>query len=255
MRTVLLVLSMFGALLFGTALVLSYISPLLIERAAREVVRIEVEHQVGETIDSLSQSRIVGLAERALEKTDAEIAETQQSIRADLPRKVASVIADMLNADCECRKRLVASFQTGESIRLASRMQFRDRLAGLIESAYASVSNNLIREFRIFAASNAVAFALLGAITFWRKKPMLQLVLPAVVLIGAVVVTAGMYLFNQNWLHTIMFGQYVGLGYCIYLACVALLLADVVFNRARATTRLANLLLTAVGSAATAIPC
>jgi hypothetical protein len=56
-------------------------------------------------------------------------------------------------------------------------------------------------------------------------------------------------------LHTIVFGQYVGLAYALYLTVVALLLADVVLNRARVTTRLVNVALQAVGSVATAVPC
>jgi hypothetical protein len=82
-----------------------------------------------------------------------------------------------------------------------------------------------------------------------------QLILPAIVLVGAVIVTGGLYLFNQNWLHTVVFGQYVGLAYIVYLASAALLLADIVFNRARVTTRLVNLTLQSVGSVATAVPC
>jgi len=173
----------------------------------------------------------------------------------DLPREVANVIADMLNADCECRKRLVEHAQRSEVERLSSLAQVHRRLVGLIESAYASVTRSLMREFRIFTASNAVAFVLLGFITLIRPTADLQLVLPALVLVGSVVVTGGLYLFNQNWLHTIVFGDYVGLVYAVYLAGVALLLADVLFNRARVTTRMVNLVLQSVGSAATAIPC
>jgi hypothetical protein len=255
MRHFVLLLSLLGILLFGGALALSFLDPLLIERVAREVVRIEVERRLDEKIDSLSNTRVAGIAQRALQRTEVDIGRTQQAIRQDLPRKVASVIADMLNADCECRKRLIELAHRSEFERLSSLAQVRERLVGLIESTYASVTHSLMREFRIFAASNAVAFVLLGFITLVRRTAALQLVLPAFVLVGAVVVTSGLYLFSQNWLHTIVFGEYVGLLYAVYLAGVALLLADVLFNRARVTTRMVNLALQSVGSAATAIPC
>jgi hypothetical protein len=161
----------------------------------------------------------------------------------------------MLKADCECRKRLVEHAWKAERERLVSLARVREQLVGYIESAYASVTSKLIRELRIVAASNTVAFAVLACIAFIRKKASLQLALPAFVLLGAVIVTGGMYLFNQNWLHTIVFGQYVGLGYCFYLAGVALLLADVVFNRARVTTVLVNLILEAIGLVVKAAPC
>jgi hypothetical protein len=112
-----------------------------------------------------------------------------------------------------------------------------------------------MRELRIFTASNAIAFALLVVIMLFRRAATLQLFLVAVVLVGAVGVTGGLYIFNQNWLHTIVFSDYVGMAYAVYLAGVSLLFADVVFNRARATTRIVNLIFQSLGSAATAVPC
>jgi hypothetical protein len=235
LQRLLVALSLLGAFLFGAALLLSFLSPVLIERAAREVVRIEVERRVGDKIDSLSNSRLVGLAQRVLERTEADIAASQQAIRNEVPKKVANVIASMLDADCECRQRLIRHAEAYEGARLSSLTQLRERLVELIESAYASVTRNLLREFRIFSASNAGAFLMLALVTAVRRRSALQLLLPAVVLVGAVAVTAGLYLFNQNWLHTVVFGQYIGLAYLVYLIVVALMLTDVVFNRARVT--------------------
>jgi hypothetical protein len=116
----------------------------------------------------------------------------------------------------------------------------QERLVGLIEASYASVRHSLLREFRIFTATNALAFVLLGAVTLVRRRATLQLLLPALVLVGAVVVTGAIYVFGQDWLHTIVFGEYVGFGYTLYLAGVSALFADIVFNRARVTTRIVN---------------
>jgi hypothetical protein len=254
-RNGLLFLGLLGTALFAGAFALSFLEPLLIERAAREVVRIEVERRVGEKIDSLSGTRIVGLAQRALRRTELDIEGSLQAIRQDIPRKVADIVAGMLDADCPCRKRLVEYARSSSIERLSSLRQAQERLSGLIESAYASVTHNLMREFRIFTASNAVAFALLAVITLIYRAATLQLLLVGLVVVGAVVVTGGLYVFNQNWLHTIVFGDYVGMGYAVYLAGVALLFADVAFNRARVTTDIVNLALEALGSAVRAAPC
>lgn len=255
MRAVILTLSVLGTLLFGSAFALSFVEPILIERAARELVRIEVERRVGDKVDVLSNSRIAGMAQRALDKTDEEVERTKEAMRIELPRKVAKVVADMLDVDCECRKRLVEYAQKAASERLSSLVDVRGRLVTLIESAYSSATASLMREFRIFTGSNAAAFALLAAVTLLRRRATLQLALPAVILAGAVVVTASLYLFNQNWLHTVVYGQYVGFAYSLYLAGVALLLADVLLNRARVSTRLINAAFEAVGSAASIAPC
>jgi hypothetical protein len=255
MRHGLLVLGLLGTALFAGIFALSFLEPLLIERAAREVVRIEVERRVGKKIDSLSGARVTAFAQRALGRTDSEIERTLQAIRQDVPRKVADIVAGMLDADCECRQRLVENIRSVYFERLSSLRQARERLSILIESAYASVTANLMRELRIFTGSNAVAFALLAVIMLIRRAAALQLFLIAVVLVGAVTVTGGLYLFNQNWLHTILFGDYVGMAYAGYLAGVTLLFADVAFNRARVTTDIVNVALETVGSAMRAVPC
>ena len=255
MRQVLLALALAGTALFGAAFAISFLDPLLVERAAREVIRIEVERRVGEKIESLSGSKVAGLARKALVRVDADLEKAQRELAQDVPRKVAHVIADMLKADCECRKRLIASADKGHRQHVTSLTQMREHLVGLIESSYASVTANLMREFRIFTASNAVAFALLGLVTLFRRGSALQLVLPAVVLVGAVAVTASLYLFNQNWLHTVLYSQYLGLAYAGYLGAAAAFLADIVFNRARITTELVNAALHAAGSAVHAVPC
>ena len=52
----------------------------------------------------------------------------------------------------------------------------------------------------------------------------------------AVTATSAIYLLNQDWLHAVVYSDYVGFAYLGYLALASALLADVVFNRARATT-------------------
>jgi ABC-type multidrug transport system fused ATPase/permease subunit len=255
LRAALLLASIGGAVFFGAALLVSYVQPLLVEKAAREIVRTEVERRVGDKIEVLSNSKVVDLAQKALGKTEDEIVAARRAIADDVPRRVAEVVADMLNADCECRKRLVERAVKAQEEQLSSLGQIRQRLVGLIESSYASVTHNLMREFRIFSAANAAAFALLGLVTCFRRAAALQLMLPAVVLLGAAVITGALYLFNQNWLHTIIYSDYVGMAYFAYLAAVALALADVIFNKARVTTWLLNRAFDTVGSAAVATPC
>lgn len=254
MRRFLLILSWFGTLVFGGVFVTSFVSPLLIEQGAREIVRIEVERRVGEKVDRLTETRLTGFAQRILRETDSDIAATRQAIRDEVPSRVVLFIASMLNPNCPCRSILVQRALEVENDHLLSLTAIRDRLTTFIESAYASVAQQLMRELRIFCGSNAVAFALLGLVTHLRRRAMLQLMMPAIVLVGAVSVTGSLYLFEQNWLHTIVFGDYAGFTYAIYLMTMALLLADIVFNRARLTTRMLDLSINAVG-AVVAAPC
>lgn len=255
MRRTILAIGLLGTALSTVVLLLSFLNPLVIERAAREIVRIEVERRVGEKIDTLSNSRLTALAQKALGKTDEEFEAAKRALTQDVPRKVANVVADMLDADCECRRRLVRYATKAHQDRLTTLGRVREDLVSFIESAYSTVTANLMRELRIVTASNAAAFALLSLLAYLRRGASLQLLVPTVVLVGAVAITLSLYLFSQNWLHTILYGQYVGWGYAAYLIAVGACLADVLINRARVTTKVVNALLNAVGSTLQAIPC
>lgn len=255
MRRVILGFSLAGTLVFGSAFALSWLAPVWVERLASAAVRFEVEREAGERIDALSGAPIVGLAQRALGRTGAEMARTREVLRTEVPAQVARVTAAMLDPDCACRARLTAAFQAGARQHLVSLSDARVRLVALIESAYANVSKQLLREWRIFTASNAVAFALLGAVALIRRRAGVQLLVPAAALAGGVAVTAGLYLLGQDWLHTILFNDYVGLAYAAWLGVVVLLLADILGNRARVSTRLVNGVANMVGAGTPALTC
>lgn len=251
LRRLLLVVAALGSLLFAGLLALSFIEPLWIERAAREVLRLEVERRVGVRVDQVTNAQVMRMAQKALGATDAEIEARRRALHAEVPQRVANAMADLLKADCECRKRMVERAVQHEERALRSLEQVRERLSRLIESAYGEVSRQLMRELRIFCGVNALAFALLGLITLTRRGTMLQLLLPALALIGAAATTAAVYLFSQNWLHTVVFGQYVGWAYLAWYGLVAAWFADLLCNRARVT----NVLLHVAGSVGTAASC
>jgi hypothetical protein len=255
MRRFVLILGFIGAGIFAGAFFLSFARPMLVENLLRELLRVEVQHRVQESLDGLSDTGITRLAKAALHATDAEIEAARASSRERVNAEVAGVIAAMSDPDCDCRHRLSAYLAQAENSRASQLLGVRSRLSALIESAYASVSASLLREFRIFTGANAIAFGLLAIVALVRRRARLQLLLPALVIVGAVAITAGLYLFNQDWLHTIVFADYLGWGYAAWLAIVALLLADIAFNRARVGTQLVNALANVVGGAAGAIPC
>ena len=255
MRRAILWVSFLGFGICGSAWLISLLNPLLVERTARGAIKLEVERRVGEKLDALSNSRIIELAQSKVSATDARIAQANKALRDDILGKVADVIAQMNNADCECRQRLRDSYRNSTNSYIASLNSSKQSLVELIESSYAAVSSSLLREFRIFFGSNAGAFALLGLVAVVRRRASTHLILPAIVIVGAVLVTGGFYLFGQNWLHTIVFGQYVGLAYLLYLSGVSLILADICLNRARATTRAMNVILSLVGGVASLTPC
>ena len=244
-----------GLAVFGGLVVVSYATPITVERLAREAIQLEVERRVGERIDALSNTRLAGLARQALGKTSAQAAAAEDALRQQVPRRVADTVADMLKADCECRKRLARHFQEAAEARLASLRDAEARLSEWIEHGYATTREQLLRELRIFSGVNAICFVLLGGLSLWRRPTTPQLLLVAATVLGAVLVVGGFYLFKQDWLHTLVFGDYVGLSYIAYLVGAFALLSDIAFNRARLTTEVLSAALNAVGSGVQILPC
>lgn len=254
-RATLLGVSAAGFLFFGIAFLVSFVRPLVVESIAREFVRREVEARVQERIASLDGSRLGALAQRVLARNDHRIAEAKRKLAEGVPAKVAAVVAQMQDAGCECRNFVELAVSSSLMLDVLSRTAANEQLTRLIRNKYAEVVQALLREFRIFTAANALVFLLLGATAYFRRTAGLQLLLPAVVLAGAAVLVGSMYLFGQDWLHTILFSDYVGLGYFAYLGVAAVFLADVIFNHARVTTEIVNAGFQLAGAAIQAVPC
>ncbi len=248
-RAVVLWTGVVGAALFGTAFATSFVDPLFVEALARNMVRMEVEKRVGESLD---ESRLVALAERTLKRHSEEIAEARRALRDGVPRKVAEVVGEMLNADCACRQKIETSVSESLLERIAEKTRLDERLTSLVRTKYREVASALTREFRIFTGANAFVFALLVVTARLRREAGLPLVLPTLVLVGAAAVVGGLYLFEQDWLGTILFGDYVGFTYFAYLGAAAALLADVVFNKALVSRTIVEAALHAVSAG---IPC
>jgi hypothetical protein len=216
LRKTLLAISAVGALAFGAAFAMSWIRPVLVERAMRRVVQRELEQEIGKHIGSAAT------------------------------RRVAKVVAEMQDPDCPCRSVFVKA---------AARFLKLHAAIPPIRVHYVRVIRALMRELRIFTAANALVFLLLGITTYARKRAGLQLLLPAAVLLTASTVVAALYLFAQNWLHTIVFHDYVGLGYFAYLSLAVAFLSDIAFNHARVSTHVFNAACDLVGAAIQAAPC
>jgi hypothetical protein len=255
MRIFVNIVAFTGLALFGAAFVTSYVNPGFVETVARDAIRLEVERRVGERIDALDGGRLADIAKGMSGKNALEIAELKRKLAEGLPQKVAAIAAQMRNIDCECRKAIEKSMAGVLERRTADLSRINERLELLIRTQYMGVAESLTREFRIFTGANTLVFSLLAITAALRKRAGLQLVLPTVVLLGAAGLVGYLYLFHQNWLHTVLFSDYVGFGYFIYLALAIALLTDIVFNRARVTTRLLNALFSAAGSTLQAVPC
>ena len=233
LRATVFALGLIGALLFGSAWLASLVAPNWVEQIGRELVRQEVQKRVGQKIDALDQSALVGLARRYGGEQAARAERATRQLREQLPAKVAAVTAQMRDKDCTCRRAIEERLEAGLLADLADATRLQQRVGGLVRTQYMHTAAQLVREFRIFTGTNALVFALLAAAVLWRPRANIHLLPAAAVLVLAAGVTGYLYLFNQNWLHTVVFGSYVGWAYLAWLGVAAALLGDVCLNRGR----------------------
>lgn len=250
-----LVLGALGCVFFSLAFAASFASPGFVEQAAKQAIRHEVEKRVREKVDALDEGFLLRQAQVLARGHAERIGQARRALAQQLPERLSQVIAEMQNLDCECRRKVEAGIRSGLEGEITGASAARERLTVLIRAKYMETARQVVREFRIFTGTNALVFALLLAAVLAKPKAGLHLLPAAGVLLAAALVTGYLYLFNQDWLHTLVFSDYVGLGYLGYLAGAFALLGDVVLNRARVTAWVLGRVLEAVGSAVEVVPC
>ena len=226
----------------------------MIEASARTLLAAEVERRTLERLDTVSDSTLAGLARKAMAAHAHETAQLRRMKEA-LSERVSSTVDAMADPACACRADLRDQAHAGIDARRERLADGDARLGALVRSAYAHTAAQLQREVRIFAGTNALVFLALGVIAWWRRAAILHLLVPTVVLLGSVGVSTSFYLFNQDWVRTVVFNDYVGYGYSVWLGILLALLTDILANRARVTTRILNTVLHAAGSTLTVLPC
>ncbi len=244
-----------GGLAFAAACAWSWLDPLMVERMARAAILAEVRARVEVQVDALDDRGIAALAQRFAARERAEAAALRERWKRRLPEAIDLVAARMLDPDCGCRDpeadaaRLQRGLDAWYSGGIALAEGAAARLEALIATQYQDVAANLLREYRIFTATNAFVLLMLGAAVLVKRGAGVHLLPAALLVVVASALVSHAYLFKQDWLRTIVFAEWTGLWFVAYIAGVSLLLADLVFNGARITVQVLNALFSAIGAA------
>jgi hypothetical protein len=119
-----------------------------------------------------------------------------------------------------------------------------------MQSGYLAVVADLTRDIRIFTASNSVAFLLLLLVSFLKPEAVRELFVPGVLLAISTLACTYLYVFEQDWLLTIVHGSYLGWAYAAWLALAFGFLCDIWLNQARVTARVTEGVVGGIGSIA-----
>lgn len=161
----------------------------------------------------------------------------------------------MRDLNCECRKKYANYIKAGMQLRILSMKGENERLLDFVKGKYMHVVKKLTTDIRIVTGSNVFLFLLLALLSFLKPNAITHLFLPGVLLFISTLVCTYFYVFEQNWFFTIIYNDYVGWGYIVYVALLFMFLCAIAFNKGRVTTVIMNGLSKIVGSVTVVEPC
>jgi hypothetical protein len=241
-----------GLAAFGFFFLLTFSVPQGVETFARDYIT----QRVAERVDSTLGSSLAGtnealpeVARRLLERNTAQA----ELLKARARKLLESALAEIRDPDCACRLR---AWRDSSIESPAALDPVNQQLQFFVHGTYLRVVDDLTREVRIFTAINAGAFLLLLIVSFAKPGAARHLFVPGLLLVASSLLCTFLYVFEQNWLLTIVEGSYVGYAYAAWLCSAYLFLCDIALNRGRVTTALGNGAINFLGGAIAALtPC
>lgn len=260
MKITLRSIGLIGTLLFGMLFSITFKVPGFVEGMGKEFIQSQIQKKTNEKIEQVKSSnkdsKLGKLAAALYKKNQKKIDEVKELLKTKAHEKMALVVAEMSDLSCECRKKYSENLKQGFEFKLLSLQSANEQLTDFMKTKYMQVSIELKRDVRIFTGSNGIIFLFLLLISFLKPQAIKHLFLPGLLLFTATSISSFFYVFEQNWLLTIIYNNYYGFAYLGFVGIVFLLLSDIAFNKCRITTEIINAALEMVGSAATALaPC
>lgn len=255
MSTTLKLIGIFGILLFGVLFSVTFVSPEKVEDSAKGFVKSQIEKEIREKKQAMSESSAAEAALNIAGRLGLAKEKIQSDLDNKLPEKIASIVAAMCGYDCEKKKALAQSIATGYMDRIKSIQIAESTLNDVVKGKYLEIVSNLKLDLRIFLGSNLAMFLIVVAISFLKPRAVQHLFFPGLLLVVATIVASGVYLFGQDWFYTILYNDYMGFGYLLYIALIFGFLVDITFNKARVTSEIINGISNVVGSAFSVVTC
>ena len=255
MKISLRIIGLLGFLIFAGLFGLTFGVPDLVEESAKGFVKTQIEKEIRDKYqDSKAKSVLekVTVIHKGLDKEQLGI---QRAIDYKLPEKIAQVIASLCGYDCERQKGITKSIKDRYIERIEKIELAQHKLTDIIKGKYVEIIENLKADLRVFLGANASMFVLILLLSFLRSSAIAHLFVPSVLLVVATIAASSIYLFGQDWFYTILYNNYVGFGYLVYLGLIFGFLIDVAFNKGRVTKAVVNYILNAIGSAVSIGPC
>ena len=256
------ILGLLGIVLFVPLFLFTFAGPQIIETSGKSFIEWKLQSEMDKKIESIRLPEptklegLLGAKARTLRaETEQKLENVRQQLKADAPAILSAQIAKLRNLDCECRQKWEQSVRVSMQSKLASLEMAKSKLIDFTHVKYMEIVQKLTLDVRVFLSANAIVFIFLFAASFMQSRATKQLFLPGGLMLVSTCICSYFYIFEQNWLYTIIYNDYTGFAYVGYLAFVFAILCDIVFNRARVTTEVLNSCLQAIGQAGSLVPC
>jgi hypothetical protein len=234
-----------GTILFVPLFVFTFLEPHIIEKSAKSFIHWKLQIIVNDRIDSIQLPKsektgklFVKLRKKLNSKANEKLVELKEKLKFFSPMLVANKVKEMSDVHCKCREkfsRVISSFVNLQILKLKN---VKTKLAGFTQAKYMEIVNKLTLDVRIFLGANSLVFTFLLLTSFLKLKTTEYLFLPALLMLVSTIICSYFYVLEQNWFYTILFNDYTGFSYIVYLSIVFASLCDISFNEAKITSRI-----------------
>lgn len=255
MKITLRITGMLGLLLFGFIFTLTFADAEFVEKSAKNFVSYQVEKEVKTKLSVIANTSMAQKAQALADRLGLQERKIQQDLENKLPEQIASIMAEMCGYECEKKKQLAQGIRKNYLAKIKSLKIAQANLSELVTGKYIETVSQLKSDIRIFTLSNASMFLLLLLVSCLKPQAIKQLFVPGMMLFVATSIAAVIYVFGQNWLYNLIFNDYMGWAYLVYLTVIFTLLLDISLNKCRVTSEIFNALGSVFSNITPVIPC
>lgn len=236
-----LVSGIIGVVVFGMVLLAIQTQRDAVETHLQRVVVIEVEQQVRLVLEAEASAGTAKLALRKLAaKYQSQAAMLENNLADNVPTIVAGLLGERCKASCQTRANLSGIIASAMTERAAQLKIGETTLQGFVVERYDRTVQNLIADVSIFSLTNLIAFASLLLLAAFKGKAARHLAPFMVMLVVVVGLATYFYVFGQDWFATIVFNDFIGWGYAVWIGIIYAFMFDIAFLHGTVTTSVLN---------------
>jgi hypothetical protein len=213
-------------------------APNLLEQSARAFATSRLHKE----IETLASDQRLDRAREITDRQAAELMEAAVVAKAQLheqfDRAMIEIVSVLCRFDCSKRQMWLDFLERSIEKRWAEAAQAIKNLKAIAQSRFSEIVLKLRSELVFFTVSNITILAMLFVATLFARGRYNVLGLPALLCVVGTTISAGLYLFGQNWFYAILFDNYMRAGYLVLDFSVCLLLIDWFVLKGRITAQL-----------------